>query len=64
MNPTWYRWNTPLGDNKKNQNNLDEFSLRKYIPKYAYPKDHPEETARRQKQKQERQEQSLRNENT
>mgnify|MGYP001320854811 FL=1 len=52
--PKWYQWNSSLGDNEKIHEYLDKNQLRKYIPiKYTYPKDHPEEIARRQKRKHE-----------
>ena len=52
--PKWYRWNSSLGDNEKIHEYLDKNQLRKYIPiKCTYPKDHPEEIARRQKRKHE-----------
>ncbi len=48
--PKWYRWNSSLGENEKFNEHLDENKLRKFIPiKYTYPKDHPEEIARRPK---------------
>ena len=52
--PKWYRWNSSLGDNEKIHEYLDKNKLRKFIPiKYTYPKDHPEEIARRAKRKRE-----------
>ena len=52
--PKWYRWNSSLGDNEKIHEYLDNNKLRKFIPiKYTYPKDHPEEIARRAKRKRE-----------
>ena len=50
--PNWYQWNSSLGDNERIHDYLDKNELRKYIPiKYTFPNDHPEEIARRQKRK-------------
>ena len=50
MNPKWYRWDATLTLDENEKIHLDEHNLRKYIPsKYTYPKDRPEEIARRQK---------------
>ena len=54
MDPKWYRWNTTLGDNELIHKYLDENRMRMFIPqKYTFPKDHPEEIARREKKKNE-----------
>ena len=53
--PKWYSWNATLGDNELIHEYLDEHRMRMYIPlKYIFPKDHPEEIARRLKRKNEK----------
>ena len=47
--PKWYRYNTSLGQNEVIHEYLDRVILRKFIPqKFTFPKDHPEEIARKQ----------------
>jgi hypothetical protein len=55
MNPKWYPWNTSLGANERIHEYLNDNQMRTFIPqKYTYPRNHPEEIARRLKQKNER----------
>ena len=50
--PKWYPWNSSLGANERIHEYLTDHKLRTFIPpQYTYPKDHPEEIARRAKQK-------------
>jgi hypothetical protein len=47
--PKWYRYNTSLGQNEVIHEYLERVKLRKFIPqKFTFPKDHPEEIARKQ----------------
>jgi len=55
MNPKWYPWSPSLGANERIHEYLNDNQMRTFIPqKYTYPRDHPEEIARRLKQKNER----------
>ena len=55
MNPKWYPWHKTFGANDKIHEYFDKNQMRSYIPqKYTYPKDHPENIARRLKQKNDR----------
>ena len=52
IDPKWYPWNSSLGANERIHEYLNENRMIMYIPqKYNHPKDHPEEIARRLKQK-------------
>ena len=55
MNPKWYPWSPSLGANERIHEYLNDNQMRTFIPqKYTYPRNHPEEIARRLKQKNER----------
>jgi hypothetical protein len=55
MNPKWYPWSPSLGANERIHEYLNDNQMRTFIPqKYTYPRDHPENIARRLKQKNER----------
>ena len=59
MVPKWYPWNKSLGNNERIHDYLDKNGLRKFIPqKFTYPKNHPEEVARREKRREEKRQES------
>ena len=53
--PKWYPWSPSLSANERIHEYLNDNRMRTFIPQqYTYPRDHPEEIARRLKQNNER----------